>query len=130
MGNRVSIRFVNSKDKDYNAPVIFSHWGGTDFVESALQYCNDLLKERTGSVDPLDRFEPRTVTCDFLYNLEAYYPINLGGAVSHRISHDIYIGIDENDGDNGDNGHFNLDLGNPDSFKVLIAEIASLYRET
>ena len=103
MGNRVSIRFIN---RDNNkAPVIFSHWGGMEFVKAAQTYAYDLKIEREGSLLPLDRLEPQTVTCDFLFNLDEYWPV--GGS---RISSDIYIGIDEDDGDNGDNGHFNIDL--------------------
>lgn len=131
MGDRVSIRFINnntesgffSKEPDTDAPVIFSHWGGMSFVEAAVRYAQDLIAERSGSLAPLDRLEPRTVTCDFLYNLDRYYPINLGGANHHRISHDVYIGRNENDGDNGDNGHFNIDLGSITKLDRLIADI-------
>jgi hypothetical protein len=108
MGDRVSIRFINAHDT--HSPVIFSHWGGMDFVECAVQYSLDLIAERTGQLAPLDRLEPRTVTCDFLYNIDRYYGLM---AKEHRIDSDIYIGVDENDGDNGDNGHFDIDLRNP-----------------
>jgi hypothetical protein len=126
MGDRVSIRFTNKDDID--APVIFCHWGGIEFVKRAIEYSKDLIEERKGGFDPLDRLEPRTVTCDFLYNIERYYPINFGKE-SHRISHDIYLGKDENDGDNGDNGHFNLDLNDPASLDILHVEIQSAYRD-
>jgi hypothetical protein len=127
MGDRVSIRFTNKEDKD--APVIFCHWGGLGFVEAAVRYSQDLIEERKGGIEPLDRLEPRTVTCDFLYNVERYYPINLGGKDFHRISHDIYMGINENDGDNGDNGHFDIDLSDVDKLNTFMADIADRYND-
>lgn len=132
MGDRVSIKFINSKESPIignRAPVIFSHWGGLYFVERAIKYCEDLVDERKGTLEPLDRLEPRTVTCDFIYNLDKYYPYIVNPA--HRISHDIYIGIDEFDGDNGDNGHFNIDLGDSELVRRLRASITNaLYRES
>ena len=116
MGDRVSIRFTNGSDND--SPVIFSHWGGTSFVESAINYAQDVIDEVTENKGyrPFDRLEPRTVTCDFIYNFDKYYH---NGNKNHRIDGDLYLGIDENDGDNGDNGHFNIDLNNPKSFAEL-----------
>jgi len=124
MGDRVSIRFTNKDDID--APVIFCHWGGMDFVEAAIKYSQELIAERKGGVYPLDRLEPRTVTVDFIYNIEKYYPIM---SKSHRIDGDLYIGVDENDGDNGDNGHFNIDLNNIEKLTTTIADIASRHAD-
>lgn len=131
MGDRVSIRFVNIGNGGYDAPVIFCHWGGLGFVEAAVKYSQDLIAERSGSLDPLDRLEPSTVTCDFLYNLDRYYPImSISSKNPHRITHDIYIGKDENDGDNGDNGHFNIELNSIDKLNTMIADIASGYADS
>ena len=125
MGDRVSIRFINKDDID--APVIFCHWGGISFVEAAVKYSQELIAEGTGSkMEPLDRLEPRTVTCDFLYNIDKYYMVDDRGG-RHRISHDIYLGINENDGDNGDNGHFDLDLSDINVLNALMTSIASGY---
>jgi hypothetical protein len=121
MGDRVSIRFTNGEDND--SPVIFSHWGGMDFVESAVRYAQELIAERKGHFEPLDRLEPRTVTCDFLYNLDKYYVVSM--EPEHRISHDLYIGLNESDGDNGDNGHFNINLNDVASLVELATDIAS-----
>jgi len=126
MGDRVSIRFTNSKENDFDAPVIFSHWGGRDFVEAGINYAKDLTDEIAAGggkgYEPLDRLEPRTATCDFLYNVDKYWAVIND---NHRITHDIYLGINESDGDNGDNGHFNIDLGNPDSFAEMWAGLRS-----
>jgi hypothetical protein len=127
MGDRVSIRFINGSDR--YAPVIFCHWGGTDFVEAAINYAKDLIDEiamggLSRGYEPLDRLEPRTVTCDFLYNIDKYWSVI---NTTHRITHDIYLGINEDDGDNGDNGHFNIDLNNPKSFAILWANIKNRY---
>jgi hypothetical protein len=117
---------------DTDAPVIFCHWGGTDFVEAAINYAKDLTDEhkelKRGGLNPLDRLEPRTVTCDFLYNIDRYYNISSNG-YTHHIAGDIYLGIDESDGDNGDNGHFNIDLGNPDSFAEMWLNLRNRYSD-
>jgi hypothetical protein len=137
MGDRVSIRFTNSKGStwsgqpDIDAPVIFCHWGGISFVEAAAKYALELVEENKelnkGGLNPLDRLEPRTVTCDFLYNIDTYYHVSYDNR--HRIEGDIYMGIDENDGDNGDNGHFDIDLNDIASLEARLAEIAAFGRD-
>lgn len=43
MGDRVSIQF---KDKDGTlSPVLFSHWGGMEFVKQARKYVKELKTE-------------------------------------------------------------------------------------
>lgn len=116
MGDRVSIRFTKGYNTD--APVIFSHWGGVGFVNAAISYAKDLVDENLAirTLTPLDRLEPRTVTCDFIFNIGKYY--YLDSSHTHRIDGDIYLGKDEYDGDNSENGHFNIELDNDSLAKL------------
>jgi hypothetical protein len=100
MGDRVSIQFVNGAEKSV---VLFSHWNGMDFVDGAKAYARELCAEMIGTIsDPLGRLEPATVMVDFISN-------QLSG--NGRIRSNFYLGVDENDGDNSDNGHHKIDLG-------------------
>lgn len=102
MGDRVSIQFEHDGEKSV---VLFSHWGGMEFVETAQMYVKELREERKGtSVNPLDRLEPRTVMVDYIRHLMR------GRSVDERIESDLYLGVDENDGDNSDNGHHIIHL--------------------
>ena len=98
MGDRISIQFENDGNKSV---VLFSHWGGKDFLNEAIEYIKKLKKERKGTVEPLDRFEPQTVMVDFIRHLTKN---------EERITSNYYFGFDEDDGDNSDNGHFCIDL--------------------
>jgi len=72
------------------------------FVTSALDYAKELVEEGDDSTFyPLDRLEPRTVTIDFIRWLTKDM---------ERVSSNYYICQDETQGDNSDNGHFNIDL--------------------
>ena len=95
MGNRVSIQF---KDKfKTKSVVLFSHWDGLDFVKRAQEYAKKLIKEAgKDKVDPLYCLEPNTVMIDFIREIT-------NG--EERIKSNYYLGTDEGDGDNSDNGH-------------------------
>lgn len=94
MGDRVSIQFEKNGEKSV---VLFSHWGGMEFVEHAKNYVNELIKEvGTNETMPLERLEPETVMIDFIREITKE---------EKRIMSDLYLGATENDGDNGDNGH-------------------------
>ncbi len=102
MGDRVSIAFKYDKE---TSVVLFSHWGGMDFVKRAKQYLKE-LKEYIKTKDkricqPLDRLEPQTVMIDF---------IRWETKDMDRVESDLYLGATENDGDNSDNGHHNIKL--------------------
>ena len=100
MGARISINF---KNKDYKSPVLFSHWGGPEFLEDAKKYLEE-LKEKTKKykrITPLSRMEPQTVMVDFIRHLTKDMEM---------VSGDLYLGSDEHDGDNGDYGHHEIDL--------------------
>jgi len=98
MGARISVQFSNNGDKSV---VLFSHWGGEQFVKIAKQYIKDLKAERVGSFNPLDRFEPNTVMVDFIRFLTTKM---------RRVEGDLYLGIDGNAGDNSDYGHHIIKL--------------------
>jgi len=103
MGDRVSIQFKNGSDKSV---VLFSHWRGQSFLRLVEDYYKDLkmyLKQH-GHSDPIGRMEPCTTMVDF---------IRVATRNMDRVTSDLYLGVDENDGDNSDNGHhiMNLETG-------------------
>jgi hypothetical protein len=100
MGDRVSIQFVKGNEKSV---VLFCHWGGMEFVGEAQQYVDELKAERKDGVVrmPLDRLEPNTVMVDFI----RYITKDLD-----RVDSNYYLAVDENHGDNSDNGHHVIEL--------------------
>ena len=108
MGDRVSIEFVDVKDREQDTVVLFNHWGGDAFVETAQMFIN-ALNERSEQHcgDPITRREPRVMMVQFLAWLtkKDYYP-NLGD--NGFMSRSLYFGKDMHDGDNSDNGHYVL----------------------
>ena len=101
MGDRISIRFVNG---DRESVALFSHWGGRAFLKEALQYIRELKKEigeKKEALTPLGRLEPSTVMVDFIRHLTKDMD---------RLNRDLYLGKDEDDGDNWNNGHWDIDL--------------------
>jgi len=102
MGDRVSIQFVNGKEKSV---VLFSHWGGMGFVKEAEDYVKDLKKwekkEDNVCITPLMRLEPDTVIVDFIRHITKDM---------HRVDNDLYLEVNENTGDNSDNGHHIIKL--------------------
>ena len=137
MGNRVSISFRQEQerwsypdDKEKiieESPVLFHHWGGTDFPKFAFDWFKVLrkhLKKKEDKSDPLTRLEPRNLMVQFIsairdeeaFRLHHYEnktkDIN-GGTWSvddNLLSYSIYLGKDSNDGDNSDNGHYTIDV--------------------
>ena len=98
MGDRISVSFKDGKDE---SPALFSHWGGRGFLQIALDYMKELIKETSGKqCMPLDRREPGTVMVDFIRHLTKD---------EKRITNNLYLGKDYNDGDNSDNGHWAID---------------------
>jgi len=98
MGNRISISFKNGNDESV---YLFSHWDGMDFKKDALKFVDELYKsintECNGAVsNPISRLEPNTVMINFI---NWKFPKGL-------IKGNYYLGKDEEDGDNSDNGHF------------------------
>lgn len=107
MGDRVSISFAltekypNGKTNRSESVVLFNHWGGMGFVAEAKRYAKNLEKEMKGKgCYPLERLEPNTVMVDFIRH---YF----GGST---VMSNLYLGKDELDGDNSDNGHHTIEL--------------------
>ena len=121
MGDRISINFVNGA---WKSPALFSHWQGTSLLDDVETYLNELWEEIDAmehpNSEPLDRLEPGTVMVDFIRWMaereltvkdELKFSLVSGSHFKrHRITHNFYLGKDEEDGDNGDNGHVEIDL--------------------
>ena len=101
MGDRISIQF---RDKDeILSPVLFSHHDGKNLLTKVKYYYDELYQYhvKEGDHTPLSRMESQTVMVDFIRFL------SIG---QDRVDLNYYLGIDENDGDNSDNGHHIFDL--------------------
>jgi len=104
MGDRASISFKKDNRESIS---LFSHWGGPEFQNQALDYAKKLKakinKEKKGNncLTPLVRMEPETVMVDFIRDITKEMP---------SVDSDLYLGKDENDGDNSDNGHITVEL--------------------
>ena len=102
MGDRISIQF---KNKNNISVALFSHWGGEAFKKDAKLYVKKLKQKILLSEElkgmPLGRLEPETVMVDFIRDITKD---NLS------VENDLYLGKDENDGDNSDNGNVIIDL--------------------
>ncbi len=125
MGDRVSIQFSN-KGMEWGdkSVVLFHHWGGEKFADFAKGWAIDFkmkvlkLQEGKGS-DPLSRLEPQNVMIQFIKALADYptedfkyhyYKDDKYLYSDNYLSYSMYLGIDENDDDNSDNGHHVIEL--------------------
>lgn len=111
MGDRISVSFVNG---DTESVSIFSHWGGREFLNEALEYVEeyktflktarkDEKKNAWLLCGPIGNMDPAVVMVDFIrwYCTKHYKGI---------IEDTIYLGKDHNDGDNSDQGSWRIDL--------------------
>ena len=108
MGDRISIEFVDVDDREQDTVVLFNHWGGDCFVETAQMFISDLnnLSEQSCG-DPISRREPRVMMVQFLaWITKKEYYANSGN--NGFMSRSLYFGKDRHDGDNSDNGHYVL----------------------
>ncbi len=126
MGDRVSIQFSHKGMEWGNKSVVlFHHWGGEKFADFAKGWAIDFkmkvlkLQECKGS-DPLSRLEPQNVMIQFIKALADYptedfkYHYFKDGEYLYSddyLSYSMYLGKDENDGDNSNNGHHIIELG-------------------
>ena len=105
MGVRVSIQFVNGNDKSV---VFFDHWAGKALIEETHDYLIELNAETQDGISmPLDRREPSVIMIDFIAWRASKHGFN---PHLRRIRGSWYLGVDENDGDNSDNGHWLIDV--------------------
>ena len=97
MGARASVSFKKGNQESIS---VFSHWGGKEFHKAAKLYAETLkLEIANGDVPPawpLGRLEPQTVVTDFVRDIAKNQA---------RIISDLYLGKDQDDGDNSDYGH-------------------------
>jgi len=105
MGDRISFSFKNGEEESV---AFFSHWDGRSLEGTVNTYIAHLRRklaendpEGTSMGYPIERFEPNTVMLDFI----RWFTRNM-----ELITSNYYLGKDENDGDNSDNGHFVIDL--------------------
>ena len=127
MGDRVSLSF---KDKDNGESItIFHHWGGTEFPKVALEWFKAFQKDvnltaKKNVSCPITRFDSNNMAVQFISWLgkNGHYRQCSGFEKSEngkmdwenakpiynqdQISHSLYFGKDQNDGDNSDNGHY------------------------
>jgi len=117
MGARISIQFANGNE---TSPVLFSHWGGEEFLDDVNNYLQELKAEQGdgGVINPIDRLEPRTVMVDFIRHITKDMD---------RVSSNLYLGVDEDDGDNSDYGHHVIDLVSEAHLPVDFEHIANNY---
>lgn len=122
MGDRVSIAFRNTtgwaEQPTEDSVALFHHWGGEEFPQVALRYAQQLknemdTKEKQVST-PLSRLEPRIVMVDFIrwlwennWLVEKDYNTK---KPTGRTNDNIYLGRDQHNGDNSDNGHWVINL--------------------
>lgn len=95
MGNRISLQFVNKKDKSV---VLFSQRDGIKIVKEANKFVKGL--DEINSSNPFSRREPNTIMINFILKYIKKYPVDSN----------YYLGKNENNGDNSDNGHFKIKL--------------------
>lgn len=97
MGDRASVSFKNGENESV---ALFHHWGGESFGKEAIAFARDFKDKHplagNGS-DPFTRLEPSVIMLQFIRSL-------------NDASYSVYLGRDQNDGDNSDNGHTTVDL--------------------
>lgn len=103
MGDRISISFIRGKEKSV---VLFSHWDGESFKTAAEDYVRRLKLEIDAPSSPLrggplGRLEPNTVMVDFIRDFTEG---------KGRVDGNYYLGATEDDGDDSDNGHYEISL--------------------
>lgn len=102
MGNSISIAF---RREESVSVALFSHWGGMELINHAKIYLKTLNSEiGAGGIErycPLGRLEPESLIVDFIRYMSKG---------QERIADTYYLGKDGEDGDNSDNGHWEMDV--------------------
>lgn len=105
MGDRISIQFSNPNETWQPVSVaLFEHWAGESMKGYVEEFITELNNNQPKKVnDPLTRREPNTVMVQFIGWLFTSDKFDNNDS-------SIYLGEDENYGDNSDNGNhvFNL----------------------
>lgn len=114
MGDRTSIQFMVNDSITETSVVLFAHWGGISIVQEAVAYIQELKMDDLGGQSPLGRYEPCYVMIDFirhqLLNGNLDTDDHYSKSDTPRVMSNHYLGKDEEDGDNSDNGHFVIDI--------------------
>ena len=102
MGDKVSISFRRGGNESV---VLFSQWGGADFLRQANTYADHLRVARIGTKALLDPLEPNRAMVDFIQSLTT-------DNVSRGAS-DLYLAATPEDGTGVSDGHYvvRLDRG-------------------
>jgi len=89
---------------------VISRVNPNEFIDAeeeseTLKELKETIKEDKGDIStfPLSRLEPNTVMLHFIKYLAEKGQLDSEWG-------NYYLGIDENDGDNSDNGHFHIEL--------------------
>lgn len=106
MGARISVSFKNGKEESV---ALFHHWGGEEFKSDVDNFVEEYIKSQKKDVQsnfstPQTRMDPQYVMVAFIAYL----------ATNNLFSDSLYLGKDENDGDNSDEGHYQVDLNSLD----------------
>jgi hypothetical protein len=141
MGDRVSIQFVqevtdwndDEKKTTDKSVVLFHHWGGEWFPKLAEQWVvnhnKDLAEDRRNSwSDPISRMDVHNLLLQFIRFLSLQSELSstwaseiIDGNVlrnNNYFTGSLYLGADENSGDNSDNGHFEIKVPEPLVYKL------------
>lgn len=102
MGDRISIQFEGEYGE--KSIVAFEHWAGLTIIKDVEEYAAELNKRipydiKKNGRGPMDRREPCYVMPHFIAWYFIKHPRN-----------SLYLGEDENAGDNSDNGHWIYNL--------------------
>ena len=118
MGDRISVQFCQ-RVKHFGSNVInmeksvvlFNHWQGIAFAEQTLKWAIDfqerMKQQRLPNFsNPITRMDPQHMMIQYIMSLSTdsiHYKYGEG-----FFSTACYLGKDEKDGDNSDNGHFEI----------------------
>jgi len=135
MRDRISISFTNKIDGTESV-TLFSHSDGEGFLDVVKEYLCELQlflsKETTWEATPLARLEPATVMVDFIkwitMPMEAEFE-EVEEENALHIENNYYVGKDQNDGDNSDNGHHQIELSDYFPSKKRKEEVEKLEKE-
>ncbi len=114
MGNRISISFYKKhrymNGDDYESAAFFSHWRGKQLLEDVKAFSKWYEKIRESRLeseysDPFMRKDP-----DFVIMLFSWWVVEKRLGEGFIVDGDYYIGKNDKDGDNSDNGHYIIDV--------------------